>query len=358
VAVWSVVAVAGALAGCGGEAATAPARTGAVSAIRCASGSVTAEGSSAQANAVNSWIKVFQAACSDATIEYRSTGSGAGQRAFIDGTGDFAGTDAELGAEDRQKADARCATGPAIHLPMVVGPVALAYTLAGVGELNLSPATVARIFSGRVTTWDAPEIAADNPGVALPPTTIRTVHRADGSGTTDSFTRFLAAAAPGDWPFGSGTDWAAPGGAAEKGNSGVAAAIARSEGSIGYVEGSYAQALTLSTARIGNRAGEFVELGAEAAARAVADADIVGTGNDLRLRIDPTTPAAGVYPVVLVTYEVVCERGTRPEALGLVKAFLAYAASEDGQAAATGHGYSPLPERIRTRVAAAVAGLA
>lgn len=356
VAVLAGLVLAGALAACAGP-GPAPARTAAVSAVRCASGSITAQGSSAQANAINTWIKTFQAACPDATIAYRSSGSGAGLRAFIAGSSDFAGSDAELSANDQPDADARCATGPAIHLPMVVGPIALAYTVAGVEGLRLSPATIARIFSGQVTTWNDPAIARENPGTELPPTTIRTVHRADGSGTTDSFTRFLAATAAGDWPFDSGTNWPAPGGTVEIGNGGVASAVARSNGSIGYMEWSYAQALNLRTAKIGNQSGEFVELSTQAAARAVADAEIAGTGNDLRLRIAYTSTAAGVYPIVLVTYEVVCERGTRPASLELVKAFLTYAAGEDGQAA-IGAGYSPLPQRIRTRVTSAVADLA
>ena len=352
----AVVSAAIVLAGCG-----TPDRgtilTGAVTDIHCANGAITAQGSSAQTNAINTWIKTFQAACPEATIEYQSTGSGAGLTAFVAGTGDFAGSDAELSSADQPKADARCVSGPAIHLPMVVGPIALAYTVAGIDNLRLSPATVAKMFSGRVSTWNDPAIAQENPGTALPPTAIRTVHRSDGSGTTDSFTRFLAAAAPTDWRFDSGTAWAAPGGTAEKGSGGVAAAIARTDGSIGYVEWSYAEALNLRTAKIGNRSGAFVELSTDAAAQAVAGGDITGTGNDLRLRIAYTSPAAGVYPIVLVTYEVVCAKGTNPATLDLVKAFLTYVASEDGQKAVTGLGYSPLPKQIRTRVTAAIAAL-
>jgi phosphate transport system substrate-binding protein len=351
----AVLSAAGVLAGCGG--APAPVQTGAAATIRCASGSIAAQGSSAQANAINTWIKAFQAACPDATVEYQSIGSGAGLRAFIAGTGDFAGSDAELTAADQPGADARCDTGRAIHLPMVVGPIALAYTVAGVDSLALSPSLLAKIFAGQVTRWNDPAIAGENPEVALPPTPIRTVHRSDGSGTTDSFTRFLAAA-PADWPFDSGTTWPAPGGTAEKGSDGVAAQVAQSDGAIGYMEWSYAQALNLRTAKIGNKHGEFVALSTGAAAQAVADADIAGTGNDLRLKIAYTSPAARLYPIVLVTYEVVCERGTQPAALDLVKAFLTYAASKDGQESATRLGYSLLPERIRTGVTTAIAALA
>jgi phosphate transport system substrate-binding protein len=353
----AVLSAAGVLAGCG-AAATPPLVTGTDATIRCASGSIAAQGSSAQANAINTWIKAFQAACPDATVEYQSIGSGAGLRAFIAGTGDFAGSDAELTPADQPKADARCDTGSAIHLPMVVGPIALAYTVAGVDSLNLSPALIAKIFSGEVTEWNDPAIVDENREVALPPTPIRTVHRSDGSGTTDSFTHFLAAAAPADWSFDSGTTWQAPGGTPEKGSDGVAAQVAQSDGSIGYMEWSYAEALNLRTAKIGNRHGEFVSLSTQAASQAVADAEIAGTGNDLRLQIGYTSPAAGLYPIVLVTYEVVCERGTRADTLDLVKAFLTYAASKDGQELATRLGYSPLPERIRTRVTTVIAALA
>lgn len=344
------------LAGCGAAVQT-PVLTGAVTDVRCANGSIAAQGSSAQANAINTWIKTFQAACPHATVEYQSTGSGAGLKAFIAGDGDFAGSDAELSAADQPKADARCASGPAIHLPMVVGPIALAYTVAGLDDLRLSPSTVAEIFSGAVTMWNDPAIGRENPGAALPPTPINTVHRSDGSGTTDSFTKFLTAAAPEVWSYDSGTTWPAPGGTAQKGSGGVAAAVAQTDGSIGYVEWSYAEALNVRTAKIGNRSGEFVALSTDAAAQAVADADIPGSGNDLRLKIAYTSGKPGVYPIVLVTYEVVCEKGTPSDSLGPVKAFLTYASSQEGQKAATRLGYSPLPERVRTRVTDAVAAL-
>jgi len=336
--------VAGGLAGCQANPPVAAA------AISCAAGSVQGQGSSAQTNAVNAWIRNYQVSCPDATIEYDSTGSGAGLRAFIAGTGDFAGSDSPLAPADQPRADARCGTGPAIHLPMVVGPIALAYNVAGLGDLRLRPATLAKIFAGTVTRWNDPTIAADNPGAVLPSTPIRTVHRSDSSGTTDNFTSFLAATAGGDWAFGGASTWAAPGGSAQRGSNGIAATVARSDGAIGYLEASYARFHNLATARIGNGAGEFVALTDEAAGRTVAGAKSAG---DLRLEIDYGTTAAGAYPIVLVTYEVVCQTGT-PE---LVKSFLTYTASPAGQAASTRLGYAPLPEQLRGRVAAAVTAL-
>lgn len=322
-------------------------------AISCAAGSIKAQGSSAQANAVSSWIKDYQVTCPEATIEYDSSGSGAGVRAFIAGTADFAGTDSALKAADQSAADARCKTGPAVHLPTVVGPIALAYNVASAGDLRLAPATVAKIFAGAVATWDDPAIAADNPGAALPATPIRPVHRKDGSGTTDNFTAFLAATAGTDWTFGAGSAWPAPGGSAQRGSNGVATAVARTDGAIGYVEASYARFHNLATARVGNGAGEFVALTDDAAARTVADAAIKGSGGDLRLTVDYRTAAAGAYPIVLVTYEVICGSGA-PE---LARSFLAYAVSPAGQAEAARAGYAPLPEGLRRKAAATVAGL-
>ncbi|GIE01653.1 phosphate-binding protein PstS [Paractinoplanes durhamensis] len=333
-----------ALAGCD----SAPSE--AAPAISCAAGKIAGQGSSAQANAVSAWIRNYQVSCADATVEYASVGSGAGLDAFIAGTGDFAGTDSALSAENQPKANARCGSGPAIHLPMVVGPIALAYNVAGVGDLRLAPDTIARIFNGRITAWNDPEIIRDNPGAVLPATPIRTVHRSDNSGTTDNFTKFLAARAAADWPHGSGSAWKAPGGSAQKGSNRVVSTIERSDGAIGYVEASYARFHNLPIASVGNAAGTLVPLSDEAAGSMVADAKITGTGGDLKLAIDYATTSAGAYPLVLVTYEVVCKTGT-PD---LVKSFLTYASSTAGQQAATRLGYAPLPDKLRDQVAAAV----
>jgi phosphate transport system substrate-binding protein len=318
--------------------------------IACASGSVKAQGSSAQTNAVNAWIKNYQVSCPDATIAYDSAGSGAGVRAFAAGTGDFAGSDSALTAETLPGVTARCG-GPVVHLPMVVGPIALAFNVAGVSSLLLTPAVLAQIFSGRITTWNDKAIARLNPGVLLPATPIRTIHRSDSSGTTDNFTKFLAATAGSDWQFGNAATWPAPGGSAQKGSNRVVAAIERTDGAIGYVESSYASFHNLPTARVGNAAGQYPALTDAAAAEMVAGARVTGTGGDLQLAIDYRNSAPGAYPIVLVTYEILCRSHTSP----LTKSFLTYASSPAGQQAATNLGYAPLPEELRAKVAAAVA---
>ncbi|MEU8660102.1 phosphate ABC transporter substrate-binding protein PstS [Actinoplanes philippinensis] len=317
--------------------------------IACASGSVTGQGSSAQTNAMNAWIKAYQIACADAAVEYTSTGSGAGVKAFTDGTGDFAGTDTPLDAAGLTRVGARCG-GPVVHLPLVIGPIALAYNVAGVGDLRLTPPTIAKIFSGAVSAWNDPAVAADNPGTVLPATKIRTVHRSDGSGTTANLLRYLTAAAPSDWPHGAGSDWPVQGGAGERGSHRVVAAIARTDGAIGYVESSYARVTDLPTVRVRTPDGSFAQAADWAAAQTIASARV---GDDLRLEIDYTAATAGAYPIVQVTYELVC-RDTISDA---ARSFLAYAAGEPGQRAAGQAGYAPLPEALRGRMSEAIADL-
>ena len=209
---------------------------------------------------------------------------------------------------------------------MTIGPIALAYNVAGLADLRLTPATVARIFAGTVTVWNDPAIAADNPQAVLPATPIRTVHRSDSSGTTANLTAYLAATAGRAWPYGTGGDWPAPGGSAQRGSNGVATTVARTAGAIGYTEGSYARFHHLATVRVRNGAGEFTALTDAAAGRTVAAARSTGTGGDLRLSLDHRTTVPGAYPIVLVTYEVVCRTGTPAAARPLLTGFLTYTA--------------------------------
>jgi phosphate transport system substrate-binding protein len=133
--------------------------------------------------------------------------------------------------------------------------------------------------------------------------------------------------------------------------------VTKTDGAIGYVEWSFAQSNSLKMAKVGNGAGEFAELTGEAAGKTIASAKTNGTGNDMQLSIDYNTKAAGAYPIVLVTYEIVCEKGTPSGSLPLVKSFLTYASSKDGQTAASGVGYAPLPEEVRSKVATTVGTL-
>ncbi|HEY8534008.1 MAG TPA: phosphate ABC transporter substrate-binding protein PstS [Micromonospora sp.] len=342
-----------ALSACGSDNEPATSSLSAAS-VDCATGTLNAQGSSAQKNAMAEWIKEYQQRCPGVTINYEPSGSGAGIQAFIAGTADFAGSDSVLKPDERPRADATCGGNRAIHLPMVIGPVAVIYNVPGVTDLQLTPATLARIFAGEVTRWNDPVIAADNPNTPLPSLPIQAVHRSDESGTTDNFTAFLSAAAPREWTFGTSKAWKAPGGTGAKGSDGVTSAVKQTTGAIGYVEMSFAENSNLPMAKIANGAGEFVALTPESAGKAVADAAVSGQGNDLTLSVDYTTTASGAYPIVLVTYEIVCDKGIPADKLPLIKGFLGYAASPEGQARLVELGYAPLPETVRAKVAAAI----
>ncbi|TDC37434.1 phosphate ABC transporter substrate-binding protein PstS [Micromonospora sp. KC213] len=331
--------------------------SGSASSADCATGTLNAQGSSAQKNAMDEWIKAYQQKCTGAKINYESSGSGAGIQAFLAGTADFAGSDSALKEEEQPQADTKCTGGKAIHLPMVIGPVAVVYNVDGVDNLQLKPATLAKIFAGKVTKWDDPAIKADNPDAKLPSTAINAVHRSDSSGTTDNFTNFLSKTAEADWTFGKAKEWKAPGGTGAAKSDGVATAVKGQPGTIGYVEWSYAENGGLKIAKIGNGNGEFAELTAEAAGKTIAGAQIEGQGDDLKMKIDYNTKEAGAYPIVLVTYEIVCSKGLAADKLPLVKGFLGHAASSEGQAELTELGYAPLPDSVRTKVEAAVKNL-
>jgi phosphate transport system substrate-binding protein len=345
-----------ALSACGSDNTTPTGNAGASAAAgSCASGSLTAQGSTAQKNAMAEWIKTYQGTCPDAKIDYQGTGSGAGVTAFTAGTADFAGSDSYLKDTEQPAADAKCAGGAALNLPMVVGPIAVVYNLDGVTGLQIDAPTLAKIFAGTITKWNDPAIAAQNSGATLPATTITSVHRSDESGTTDNFTKYLSKTAAADWTFSNAKAWKAPKGTGAKGSDGVAAAVKSTPGAIAYVELSFAENSSLTMAKVKNGAGEYTELSGDSAGKTIAGAKIIGTGNDLKMDIDYATTEAGAYPIVLVTYEIACSKGSAKAAA--IKGFLTYTSSTGGQAALGDLGYAPLPASVLTKVQTAVAAI-
>jgi phosphate transport system substrate-binding protein len=324
--------------------------------IQCnGSGTLTASGSTAQANAISAWAKAYQAACKGAVINYGGGGSGKGVTDFTSGTDDFAGSDFPLTTSQKSDADKVCSGGEAVDLPMAPGGIAIAYNLPGVSSLNLSAATIAKIFSGKITKWDDPAIKADNSGVTLPSTAIQTFHRSDSSGTTYNFTNYLTNVAKSDWTYNFGKTWTAPGGQGAKGSSSVAQGVKSTAGAIGYFETSYAKQGNLSVAKVGDAGGKFVEDTADNVTAFLAKASVAGSGNDLALKFDYTTADGSAYPITLVTYEITCTKGGKKA--GLVKSFLSYTSSTDGQAVLPTAGYVKLPDNIVSKVQGVVAGI-
>lgn len=341
----------------------AVASVGALALTACSSGessvsggSIKASGSSAQKNAMTEWISAYQQANEGSTIEYQANGSGAGIQDFNNNQTAFAGSDSAIKGEDLVAANARCATGPAINIPMVGGAIVAAYNIEGVDKLELSSSVLAQIFSSKITKWNDPAIAKLNPGASLPDATIVQYSRSDSSGTTDNFTQFLKTSAPDEWTFETGKDWVAPGSQGSKGNDGVSAAIKSTANSIGYVELSFAQDQSLPMASIDNGGGAVVP-SSESASVGIETAQVIGTGNNLALQLDYATKAPGAYPIVLVTYEITCEKGLSADQLPLTKSFLEYTATPEAQAKLSEIGYVPMPPDLLTKVNVAVGSI-
>ena len=327
------------------------------SGITCAGGTLTASGSTAQTNAMSEWTKAYQTECGSATINYQGGGSGQGVTQFTAGTVDFAGSDFPLSSSQKPDADKRCGAGnQAIDIPMVPGAIAVAYNVPGVTDLKLSASTVAKIFSGKITKWNDAAIKQDNPSANLPGTGIQSFHRSDGSGTSFNFTNYLSNDAKSDWTYGVNKNWPAPGGQGAKGSSSVAQGVKSTAGGIGYFEESYAAQNKLPVAKLGDGKGNFVELTGDNTTKFLSFAKVTGTNGDLALTFNYANGDASAYPNVLVTYEIVCQKGTSSSKLQLLKNFLSYTAGS-GQDVLPDNGYVKLPDALKTQVTSAVSGL-
>jgi phosphate transport system substrate-binding protein len=318
------------------------------------SGTLVGAGSSAQQAAMQGWTAGFSSVQPEVTVNYDPIGSGGGREQFLSGGTDFAGSDAALDDEELAAAEERCGPAGIFELPNYISPIAVVYNLGGVEELDLSPQTLAAIFDQQVTRWNDPRIAADNPGTTLPDLGITPVNRSDESGTTENFVEYLAAAGEDFWPHEPDGNWPVPGGEAAQGNSGVVAAVAAGNGTIGYAD--LSQAGDLGVARIGV-GDEFVAPSADAAAAVVENSDrLEGRGeHDFAIEIDRDTTESGQYPIVLVSYHIGCMRYDDPQVVELLQAFMTYVVSEAGQqAAAQVAGSAPISAGLRERATATI----
>ncbi|MVU79219.1 phosphate ABC transporter substrate-binding protein PstS [Nocardia sp. ET3-3] len=322
--------------------------------------SLKSSGSTAQKNAMDLFVAAYQTNCSGAKLDYTGSGSGAGVNEFIGNQTDFAGSDSPLDAKkgETDKAAARCGS-PAWNLPMVFGPIAVAYNIDGITDLVLDPPTIAKIFSGEITMWNDTAIKALNTNKAdkLPNEKIGVIYRSDESGTTDNFQKYLTAA--GGYTKGAGKTFNGGVGEGVKGSDGMAAAVQGTKNTITYVEWSFAQAQKLSSVHVLTTATSNdpkpVELTAESAGKAVDAAKVAGEGNDMVLDnssiYKPT--AGGAYPIMLATYEIVCSKYSDADTAKAVKAFLTSAVG-NGQSGLAAAGYVPLPDAFKTKLTTAI----
>ncbi len=318
---------------------------------------LTAEGSSAQQNAMAVFAQTWGQVCQGKNISYNPTGSGAGREQFAAGNVDIGGSDSPIKEEQAQQAAQRCNGNEVWNLPLVFGPVAMAYNIEGVEGLVLNADVIAQIFQGQITNWNDPAIAALNEGKTLPDQGITPIYRSDSSGTTDNFQLYLEAAAPEAWTKGTGSEFQGGAGEGAQKSSGVVQAVQATPGSIGYVEKGFADQAGLPAAQIDNGSGA-VELNNESAGKAIDAATFAGEGNNLVLDLQALygTTEEGAYPLVLATYSLVCSNGYPAETAEAVKSFLTVA-SHQGQAGLPEAGYVPLPERFTERLQEAIDGI-
>jgi phosphate transport system substrate-binding protein len=324
------------------------------SGVQQLSGPLVGAGSSAQQAAMQGWTAGFTTAQPGVEVSYDPVGSGGGREQFLAGGIDFAGSDAALDDDELAAALQRCGPAGVFELPNYISPIAVAYNLEGVDELALSPGTLAGIFDRRITAWNDPAITADNPGADLPDTPITPVNRSDESGTTENFTEYLAEAGGEAWPYEPDGTWPAPGGESATGNSGVVAAVRGGQGTIGYADLSQARGLGIARVRVGDA---FVAPTAEAAAAVVENSPRVeGRGeHDHVIEVSRDTTGSGEYPIVLVSYHIGCLEYEDRQTAELLRAFMTYVVSAEGQeAAAEVAGSAPISGALREQAEAAI----
>jgi phosphate transport system substrate-binding protein len=274
-------------------------------------------------------------------LNYGGGGSGKGRQDLADKVVDFAGSDSPFKEAELSKAKG----GPVLYFPILLSPIAVVYNVEGADKLQLSAATIAKIFQRGITKWNDPAIAADNPGVKLPDTAIVVAHRADGSGTTQNFTEYLNGAAKGTWTLKSGStvEWPSDTQAGQ-GNAGVGQIVKSTKGAIGYVDLSDAKASGLKYASVKNRAGKFVEPTSESASAA---------GEGIEVKSDLLFSAldakgAKAYPITAQTWVIVYAKQSDHAKGEALKSYLAFLV-KDAQRLLPEIDYAPLPKSLQDK---------
>lgn len=319
------------------------------------SGEFQGAGASSQQTAVEAWIASYTQQNPDAKISYNPTGSGAGVTTFLTGATSWAGSDASLSADEVKQSASVCASGNAFDVPVYISPIAIVFNLKGVSgkdkHVNMDGSTIAKIFDGKITKWNDPAIAEQNPKATLPDTPITVVHRSDKSGTTKNFLSYVKDVAGSDWNYEVGENWPNQIGQGGKGTDGVINTVSQADGTIGYADASKAGELGTVAVKVGE---DYVPYSAEAAAKVVdaspVDADATGE-NRVVIALNHKIDSGNAYPVVLVSYDVACPAYKDAKTGEFVKSWLNYVVSKEGQqTAADASGSAPMSDSLRQKV--------
>jgi phosphate transport system substrate-binding protein len=302
------------------------------------SGTLNGSGSTFQTVFQEAAISAYKSVAPNVTVNYGSGGSGKGRTDLASGVVNYAGSDSPIPSSETASFKGKTV----LYFPVIIGPIALAYNLSGVTNLKLDPATIAGIFQGTITKWNAPQIAADNPGVSLPSTTITAAVRSDSSGTTQNFTLFLKDAEPSVWTLGSSSTIKWPTSArAGNGNPGVAQIVKSTSGAIGYVDYADAKASGLSMAEVKNSSGAYI---APSPSSASAAADGATIASNLTFAA-AWAPGASAYPVTYQSWVLVYATQPTANDAALLKSYIGYLLGA-GQQLLTPLNLAPLPASI------------
>ena len=347
------------LAACGDNTAASESTSATKDGVASLTGEYAGAGASSQQTAVEAWIEGFRSQAPNATVAYNPSGSGAGVSTFLTGSTVWAGSDKALSAEEIEQSKSVCASGTAFDVPVYVSPIAVAFNLDGIStagkHVNMDAATIAKVFNGEITRWNDPAITEQNPGLDLPNLTITVVHRSDKSGTTLNFVSYLKDVAPSAWPHDLSENWPNEVGQGAKGTSGVVSTIKQANGTIGYADFSQVGDLGTVAVKVGD---DYTPISADAASKVIADSPVdtsVDGDNRIVIDINHKTAATGAYPIVLVSYDIVCPAYKESTDATVAKAWLTYVTSAEGQKAAQdAAGTAPLPSNLTGKITASI----
>ena len=319
------------------------------------SGNFSGAGASSQQAAVEAWIAGFQGTNPEAKIAYNPSGSGAGVQTFLTGATAWAGSDKALADDEVEQSKSVCTEGTAFDVPVYISPIAVVFNLKGVSDagkhINMDAATIAKIFDGKITKWNDPAIADQNKDLKLPDTAITVVHRSDKSGTTQNFVSYFKDVTPDNWTYDLSENWPNEVGQGAKGTSGVISTVKQADGTIGYADFSQVGDLGTVAVKVGDK---YNEISAEAGSKVIADSkqdDTVKGDNRIVIKINHATEAEGSYPIVLVSYDIVCPAYKDTKQAEFAKAWLTYVTSDEGQKAAQdAAGTAPLPSSLKSKI--------
>ena len=319
------------------------------------SGNFSGAGASSQQAAVEAWIAGLQGTNPEAKIAYNPSGSGAGVQTFLTGATAWAGSDKALADDEVEQSKSVCTEGTAFDVPVYISPIAVVFNLKGVSDagkhINMDAATIAKIFDGKITKWNDPAIADQNKDLKLPDTAITVVHRSDKSGTTQNFVSYFKDVTPDNWTYDLSENWPNEVGQGAKGTSGVISTVKQADGTIGYADFSQVGDLGTVAVKVGDK---YNEISAEAGSKVIADSkqdDTVKGDNRIVIKINHATEAEGAYPIVLVSYDIVCPAYKDTKQAEFAKAWLTYVTSDEGQKAAQdAAGTAPLPSSLKSEI--------